>query len=106
MPTVPTLTMEILDEDGVKLGYIIKYGSATPINLRISDVLPITSFEYIPESILQGWGERVIVFHKDSYKPVEIKMMQLLHLQNKLFAESSSTSIPCKSFFCYTRTNY
>ena len=73
LPTVPTLTMEILDEDGVKLGYIIKYGSATPINLRISDVLPITSFEYIPESILQGWGERVIVFHKDSYKPVEIK---------------------------------
>ncbi len=73
LPTVPTLTMEILDEDGVKLGYIVKYGSATPINLRISDVLPITSFEYIPESILQGWGERVIVFHKDSYKPVEIK---------------------------------
>ena len=80
LPTVPTLTMEILDEDGVKLGYIIKYGSATPINLRISDVLPITSFEYIPESILQGWGERVIVFHKDSYKPVEIKNDEVVAL--------------------------
>lgn len=37
--------------------------------LLISDALPITSFEYIPEKILADWGERVIVFEENSYVP-------------------------------------
>lgn len=40
--------------------------------LLISDALPITSFEYIPEKILADWGERVIVFEENSYAPKTI----------------------------------
>ena len=36
--------------------------------LLVQDVLPISSFEYIPTKILAGWGERVIVFGRNSYK--------------------------------------
>ena len=51
-------------ENGVVLGWQID-----GTKLLISDALPITSFEYIPEKILAGWGERVIVFEENSYVP-------------------------------------
>lgn len=49
-------------EDGIVLGWQID-----GTKLLISDALPITSFEYIPEKILADWGERVIVFEENSY---------------------------------------
>lgn len=54
-------------ENGVILGWQID-----GTKLLISDALPITSFEYIPEKILAGWGERVIVFEENSYTPKKI----------------------------------
>lgn len=54
-------------DNGVVIGWEVD-----GTKLLITDVLPITSFEYIPENILAGWGERVIVFTKNEYKPVVI----------------------------------
>lgn len=64
-----SVSVQVKDETtGAILGWMV---DGTKLN--ITDVLPITSFEYIPEAILADWGERVIVFHKDNYQPVEIK---------------------------------
>lgn len=64
-----SVSVQVKDEEtDAILGWMI---DGTKLN--ITDVLPITSFEYIPEAILADWGERVIVFHKDNYQPVEIK---------------------------------
>ena len=63
------VVVKIVDEKtNVTLGW-----SVDGANLVITDVLPITGFEYIPEKILSGVGERVIVFYKNNYQPVEIK---------------------------------
>ena len=72
MPSIPTLIKVDYTENGVVLGYDLKYGNNEPIRLRINDILPITSFEYIPDKVLAGWGERVIVFEKNNYNPVKI----------------------------------
>lgn len=87
IPTIPTIPDEPettitaitqQDQEGeVKvIGYMIssKIGNETIENsFYITDSLPISSFEYIPEKILDGWGERVIVFNRDNYKELEIK---------------------------------
>ena len=73
IPSIPTLTKVDYVENGVVLGYDLKYGNNEPICLRINDILPITSFEYIPNKILAEWGERVIVFEKNNYNPVKIE---------------------------------
>ena len=73
IPSIPTLTKVDYIENGVVLGYDLKYGNDEPICLRINDILPITSFEYIPDKILANWGERVIVFEKNNYIPVKIE---------------------------------
>ena len=65
---IPALSIvEIQTEEGVLIGW-----SIDGINLKISDVLPITGFEYIPETVLAEFGERVIVFYKNNYQPVQI----------------------------------
>lgn len=57
------------DETGVVVGWeILVDNQPLSTKLLIQDVLPITSFEYIPTKILAGWGERVIVFEENSYK--------------------------------------
>ena len=60
-----------LVHNGVNIGWDIAAGNVTT-HLSILDVLPITSFEYIPENVLAGWGERVIVFEENSYMEKKI----------------------------------
>ena len=62
------------DEDGVVVGWeVLVDNKPLSTKLLIQDVLPITSFEYIPTKILAGWGERVIVFEENSYKQKTIE---------------------------------
>jgi len=88
--TIMPITEEIEGETKV-IGYTFiskvneKEKKTIQTTLMINDILPITSFEYIPEKILSGWGERVIVFNKDNYKEIEIKndQVQLKKVDNK-----------------------
>ena len=75
------------DETGVVVGWeILVDNQPLSTKLLIQDVLPITSFEYIPTKILAGWGERVIVFERKLIQTEnDCKLTKLKHLQLLLY---------------------
>lgn len=79
-PETFTLTIMEIKEDGVTIGWDIN-----GTRLLITDALPITGFEYIPNKVLAGWGERVIVFEEHSYTEKVIDANAVEDTENSLF---------------------
>lgn len=66
------MTVTELRVGGITIGYILSDDGTESVELLISDALPIAGFEYIPEKVLAGFGERVIVFAPEQYTSKKI----------------------------------
>lgn len=87
--TIPKSEIKIVkfeNEDGIVIGWSIN-GST----LLITDALPITGFEYIPNKVLAGWGERVIVFEEHSYTEKVIAANAVEDTENPLYMSNVAT---------------
>ena len=81
------------DETGVVVGWeILVDDEPLSTKLLIQDVLPITSFEYIPTKVLAGWGERVIVFDENSYMKKTITADKVVTSTTALYMSNVATA--------------